>query len=446
MSASPQPRVSQFRVKAAQTTSSRADVNTYRPFFIAGIATVLLAGCMLGAIALLGIAMQGSYTASAWAPYVRAHANSQLFGWVGFFVMGFSLQQHAPRTAALALYKRLAAFSLWAMALGLALRFLAEPIAANSAGLAIGVASTVVQALAVAVFVANIALTSHRTGAPVPWQTRFVFASLAFLLISAFAEPWLFLGTHQADAVANVQFIARWMPVARDVQFLGFVACMVFGVSLVKFESCFGGRAAHRKIGEYAFLAWIFGISLRCFGWLAAFNNGFANDAMYRFGGWLLVVGAALVALSSGVFVQLERGPSAKFLRAAYAWLLVAGALVMLEPLHLAAIGAPFSHAYTGAIRHAVTVGFISQMIIGVGWHVVNKIGGVPLGRQSWLLPTFLLLNLGNAARVGLELATDFTPAAFAPMGATGFVELAGIAIWGVLMSRTLLRRPLAIA
>jgi hypothetical protein len=114
--------------------------------------------------------------------------------------------------------------------------------------------------------------------------------------------------------------------------------------------------------------------------------------------------------------------------------------MMVLEPLHLVAVGTEFSHAYVGAVRHAVTVGFISQMIVGVGAHIVNRMRGVPQGSQASLWPTFLLLNLGNAGRVALEVGTDYSPAAFLPMGATGFVELTGIAIWGFTLLVLLVR------
>jgi hypothetical protein len=43
------------------------------------------------------------------------------------------------------------------------------------------------------------------------------------------------------------------------------------------------------------------------------------------------------------------------------------------------------------------------------------------------------------------EIATDYTPAAFAPMGITGFVELLELAWWAVYLVRILLtRRTLA--
>ena len=119
--------------------------------------------------------------------------------------------------------------------------------------------------------------------------------------------------------------------------------------------------------------------------------------------------------------------------------MLFAGALLVLEPLHLQATGTAFSHAYTGAIRHAVTVGFISQMIVGVALHVVGKLNAVRDTSPLWSV--FVLLNLGNTGRVALEIATDYTPAAFRWMGATGFIELAGLALWAFHLARPMLAK-----
>jgi len=73
----------------------------------------------------------------------------------------------------------------------------------------------------------------------------------------------------------------------------------------------------------------------------------------------------------------LESDRSLKFLRAAYVWLLVSLAMLVLLPAYQygllawqapesAAVQIGFSHAYYGAIRHAITVGFISLMIVGM--------------------------------------------------------------------------------
>ncbi|HLK15996.1 MAG TPA: hypothetical protein VKT78_14415, partial [Fimbriimonadaceae bacterium] len=237
--------------RPAPDPDGRASVEIYRPFFLAGILSVLTAGCTLGAVALLGIAQQGSYIASVWTPYVIAHANSQLYGWVGFFIMGFALQQHAPSQSKLRLFYRLAFWSLGLMAVGIGLRFAAEPLvqANRAVWLPVGVGSCVLQLVAVLLFMTNTQVTRYRTGQPLTWQTRFVFGSLGWLLLVALAEPFVFANAHQADPLASIQFVAEYFTPYRDAQFLGSVTCMIFGVGLVKMNSCFGARPAREDLG-----------------------------------------------------------------------------------------------------------------------------------------------------------------------------------------------------
>src|SRR4029079_985051 len=72
---------------------------------------------------------------------------------------------------------------------------------------------------------------------------------------------------------------------------------------------------------------------------------------------------------------------SLKFLRTAYVWLFVSLAMLVALPVYqwalhrllptseAAQLG--FSHAFYGATRHAITVGFVSLMIVGVSSKVV---------------------------------------------------------------------------
>ncbi|HJP84329.1 MAG TPA: hypothetical protein VJ835_12585 [Fimbriimonadaceae bacterium] len=415
--------------------SDRASVEIYRPFFLAGIFSVLTVGCLLGAIALFGIGQTGTYTSATWAPFILAHANSQLFGWVGFFIMGFALQQHAPTLAKVKLYHQLAWFSLIAMGLGIALRFVAEPMVATNrtTWLPVGVAACTLQLAAVAAFVFNTSFTRHRKGGELGWQTRFVFASLFWLIVVAAAEPFVFAYSHQTNKLDSIQFIARWYPVLREAQFLGFVAMMIFGVSLVKLNSCFGFRESYASLGKAAYSIWTVGLILRMFGWLFAFDQGFVAGSQILFfagGACIAAAGMALVVTSRVFEATKGSQRSHKFVRGAYSWLIVAALMILWDPIQLRLLGAPFSHAYTGASRHAVTVGFISQMILGFGCHVTARMNDFVESKMAPLWSAFFLLNIGNAARVGLEIASDFTPAAFAPMGITGFVELVGLGIW----------------
>ncbi len=420
---------------APSEAHDRAVVEIYRPFFTAGILAVLTAGCLLGAIALFGISKAGSYTASAWTPHILAHANSQLFGWVGFFVMGFALQQHPPQVRYVRLFHRVAATSLILMAIGIGIRFAAEPMVAvqPNLGVLLGMIACALQIVAVSLFLFNTYYPRYRSGQPLEWPSLFVFASLFFLMVVSVAEPFAFWGSHQADRLQSVIFVAEWFSPLREIQFLGFVAMMIFGVSLVKLPSCFGAPPASREYGLLGFAWWILGLGLRVGGWIWSFEQGLTASVnpVYQASSICLVLGAAHVAYACGVFGRLEGAlRSHKFIRSAYAWLMISGLLMLLEPWHLRAIGQPFSHAYIGGIRHAVTVGFISQMILGVGSHVAARMNDLEdrVLPNLWLV--FWLLNVGNAGRVLCEIATDYNPQAFGPMGFTGFIELTALVLW----------------
>ncbi|MGE5205574.1 MAG: hypothetical protein ACM3PW_08160, partial [Chlamydiota bacterium] len=92
-----------------------------------------------------------------------------------------------------------------------------------------------------------------------------------------------------------------------------------------------------------------------------------------------------------------------------------------------------WAHSYMGAQRHAITVGFISLMILGVSARVVPILAGVDAKRLDSLWGPFLLINLGCAGRVGLQILTDFAPRiSYSLIGLTGFLEVAALAWWGI--------------
>ena len=139
-----------------------------------------------------------------------------------------------------------------------------------------------------------------------------------------------------------------------------------------------------------------------------------------------------------GAIPENERDRGLKFIRAGYVWFIIAAAMLVFTPIYNLAIympltgsRVPFSHAFFGAYRHAMTVGFIMMMIVGVSSKVVPTLSGVDVRRANSLWPTFLLLNLGNLTRVSSQIATDFFPSAFSVMGFSGFIEVVGLTLWG---------------
>jgi hypothetical protein len=145
---------------------------------------------------------------------------------------------------------------------------------------------------------------------------------------------------------------------------------------------------------------------------------------------WMMLAGGALSI--GAVFHPWRPFPrpdrSAKFVRAAYAWLAASFVLLLLLPAYQAAVGTPFSHAYYGSIRHAITVGFASQMIMGIAAFVVPALRRVPRAGLPALIGPFVLVNVGCFLRVTLQVLTDVYPAFFRVVGASGVLELAALA------------------
>ena len=161
----------------------------------------------------------------------------------------------------------------------------------------------------------------------------------------------------------------------------------------------------------------------------------------HRFGaglylGWILLAVGSLAVVWPW---KLWRAPprnerSATFIRLGYAWLGISLLMLLFLPAYQAASGLPFSHAYYGAIRHAVTVGFLSQMIVGVSSLVV------PLTpRTATLRPTLALLNLGCFLRVTLQISSDWTSGAYRVIGVSGILELTALLLWAAVLWRGLL-------
>src|SRR5262249_12252965 len=161
--------------------------------------------------------------------------------------------------------------------------------------------------------------------------------------------------------------------------------------------------------------------------------------------GSVLVLGASIAYLGYGwrIYAVVEGpGRCLKFLCTAYLWLFISLALLVLYPAYqlllprfapeslAAQIG--FSHAYYGATRHAITVGFISLMIVGVAAKVVPTLNGVDVRALPALWAPFVLINAGCALRVVGQTLTDFSAAAFPFAGVSGVLEVTGLAVWGV--------------
>ncbi len=72
--------------------------------------------------------------------------------------------------------------------------------------------------------------------------------------------------------------------------------------------------------------------------------------------------------------------------------------------------GLDLPHVYLGAVRHSLTVGFMMTLILGVGQRLLPILGQTLLPWSRLVLPTFLLLGVGNFLRVATDQSNSLGP------------------------------------
>ncbi len=130
------------------------------------------------------------------------------------------------------------------------------------------------------------------------------------------------------------------------------------------------------------------------------------------------------------------------FVRLSYAWFVITSVMVLFGDLYAKLTGNAPPHIYVGAWRHAATVGFITTLMVGLGYRLLPLFTGVDLWKPGCMRGSFWLLAVGNATRVIFELASVAGRRwVFLVMGSSGFLELTAIGVFGVSIWRTLNRR-----
>lgn len=432
------------RPSAPEARAGVADA-IYRPFFLAAIAVVLTAGATWGAWILWNIGLTGSFLDPS-IHRVNAHGEAQIYGWVGLFIMGFAYQAFPRMWQANLAAPRLALVAFGLMLGGIVLRTIGMGASGIGAGASeLAALGGLLQIASAGLFSAQIAATFRGSGRRFEPYVAFVSAALACFVLSCVYSTWHTWNTMTAAGdSALVEAVATYQLPLRDLQVHGLALFMILGVSLRMLPGLFdvpsvGGRRAW----------WAFGLLV------AGLVGEIALFLAYRWSGnplpaalltlaWLVMaVAIGMLALPWRLWKPLpESDRSGKYVRMAYLWLAVAMGMLLLMPLYHAAAGLRFSHAYFGAARHAITVGFVSLMIMGMAAKVVPTLNGIDPRSLGTLWGPFLLVNLGCTLRVTLQILTDWAPGAYPLIGLSGTLEVIGLAWWGFGLVAIILLAP----
>jgi hypothetical protein len=425
---------------SAGEPEAKLEDSRYRRLFLSAIVTVLTAGASCGAVILWQIGFQGKFTGVS-VQQINAHGQAQIYGWCGLFIMGFAYQAFPRMWQTELFHPRCAIASFGLMLAGLTLRSIGM-IGSGSWAVPITLIGGAAQILAVIIFATQIFFTFQRSGARIEPYVGFILTAMLWFFAMTVLDQWHTYRTMVAATRESlIAQIATWQAPLRDLQIHGLLLFTIFGVSLRMLPPLFGVPAVNPRRAWRAWVVLTFAVASEIVIFLTyrlTQNHAIAALLMIP---WLMLAGGAWMIAAP--FELWKPTPiadrSAKFVRAAYAWLALSLVMLLLLPVHQALSHIPFSHAYYGAIRHSITVGFASLMIMGMAAKVVPTLNGLDTRRLSALWAPFILVNLGCFLRVSLQALTDFYPRAFSLVGISGVCEVIGLTLWGVGLARIML-------
>jgi hypothetical protein len=412
------------RVPVAESGSTRGEASPLPIIFVAlGVALTLGAGW--GVMLLLRIALGVDYGVVSGAS-VHVHGVAQLWGWMALFIFAVGthlLRQNTTRPAPVWL-ERVATIcvvaGLLAFFAGLSERVHNLFPRIDITGSCLLLAAAVLFGISVSWSLSGAAKSQRKHG--------FVFL-VGWLWIWAATDLWLRLHYSRDQVLPDN---ARKLLIILPVLGLGTNAVYGFGVRLIPGLLNIG-RLRHEILAVA----------------MTVHNIGLCLFLIPR--RTTEVFGAALMSIAAIMYLigmdWLRSKPSRPIygidtrghilIRAAFFWLVVGLAMILVQQFF-----PDLPHAYSGAWRHALTVGFITTMILGVGQRIVPIFIKQPIASTRIMLLSAALIILGNAGRVVLELATiGGWRWAFTLMGMTGILELTALVLFALNLAMTVRRR-----
>jgi len=407
--------------------------SVHRPFLLSALLVTLSLGAGWGAWLLWEIGRAGRFTAAP-VGHVVAHGEAQLWGFIALFVVGIALR-YLPRSAAGPLPRPLFCHLLLAaLLLGVVGGFFwaMGPEQLHWLGPLSGL-SLVVAALGFLTFLSRqLAGKLHFSwarliGAAGLWMT--IWAGVTFTL------------RYRQSAAGPGNYSEPLRQLLMELAIFGFALNAIYG---------FGQRLLPGIAGS----ATPYGLALESTFWLHNTGLLLLLPASLGWSLWLEVWATTLLLAATLAYVIGMRGflrvrrstprPEVgeallvRYVQLAFFWLLAALILLVGGECWAAIRGQPLPHAYLGSVRHALTVGFMTTLILGVGQRLVPILGHTLLAWPRLVAPIFLLIATGNLLRVSTEMATLAAAPAFGIMPLSALLELAALALFAANIGRTL--------
>jgi hypothetical protein len=291
------------------------------------------------------------------------------------------------------------------------------------------------------IFATQMAVTCSRGKTPFRPESGFLMGAMVCLVLMSLLDAFHTYTTMSARTQEELLwYVATYQAPLRDLQIHGVALFMILGISSRMIPAFYSRPACSERRGWWAVGLLSTAVIGEVLVFLAYRWTNVHWVAAFLMIPWLLLAtGVVLQAWPWRLWESPKRSDrSDKFLRIAYAWLALSLMMLLFLPVYQAAVKIPFSHAYYGAIRHAITVGFVSLMILGMSARFVPAIRGIPANRLSNLWGPFILVNVGCFLRISMQTLTDWYAPVYSVIGTSGLLEIAGLTWWAVDLLRAM--------
>lgn len=418
----------------------------YRAFLGASLLSAVFGGFLLSILLPLAVTLEWGWGADQrWPAMVQMHGQLQLMGFAGLFVMGMGLRIMPRVSGRHVAFPALVPITLGLMLAYLVVRSTVHPL---GDGMARDVCLLGSAALLIAAALAFAAITwgtlLHQSSTAEAVGYFFVLGALG-LLASATLNAW--------QAWDMTQDSLEIAPSGRQaalvfVQQFGFVMMFVGGVGSRAIPGL-TGRPRRQFVPRAT--AVVFAAAVAAFAGAEVMTvEGHGSETLFRAADVALVaIGVSFAAMAwySGALAPGSNVAAASrrqfwFVRCAFGWLAAAALLCAWYGARSFTDGRLPDQFEMDAIRHVVTVGVITTIIVGMGMLIVPEFAGRRLQHPhgGWLhIAMILALVVATALRVwpSLEGVDWLETSRYWPMAVSGVLGAAVIAAFAFMFGQS---------
>ncbi|MBI4178767.1 DUF1858 domain-containing protein [bacterium] len=420
-------------------THGEAGKSLARIFIRTSLLVFLCYGALTGIAAFLSLTTPWAALPAVieWPALAQSHAHAQVFGFVVMFILGISYHV-MPRFMGVPLRNISAAWASYGLLLGgVILRSLYQPFAQNSAAAETAFLGSMLEVGAVVAFltVVRSTLREHkrilpdgRSGQPFV-HIQYLMAGGAWLLAAAClgavgAGVMLVRGVNVQPSALN----SAWI----NLSIIGFAGMFIFGVGQRTMPHFLALDDLNPKAGRAGLIALTAGLTLQMISLASPYYIGLvAVSALLELTGFTLFLIA--VPLLGRLPVHRPAAPPffASFVRVGFVfgWLGTAGYAAASVA---AAFGVDVPRMVTDAYRHAWTIGWITMLIVGVGYRLIPIFFGRAISMPRAVPVIFALISGGVAIRIAADILSIAFPGAYPWVNLSGALILPAMILFAV--------------